>query len=259
VECSTPAIKNLTKSVEMAGIDIEDIILAPLAAAEAVLNKRQKELGVVLVDIGSGTTSIAVYEEGDLIHSAILPIGAGHITNDIAIGLRTSIDVAELVKLEYGSALPEEVNKREEIDLSQIDSQEEGSVFRYHVAEIMEARLEEIFNLVQKNLKSINRAGLLPAGAILTGGGAKTLHVAELAKKILGLPVQIGYPQRLGGVLDKVDDPSFATAVGLAIWTQQNNFSGGQKGSSRKVVDGFSQTASSTFKKVKRLFDRFLP
>jgi cell division protein FtsA len=259
VECSTPAIKNLTKSVEMAGVDIEDIILAPLAAAQAVLNKRQKELGAVLIDIGSGTTSLAVYEEGDLVHSTILPIGAGHITNDIAIGLRTSIDVAEKVKLEYGSAMPDEVDKREEIDLAQIDSQEEGCVSRYHVAEIIEARIEELFNLVQKDLKSINRAGLLPAGAILSGGGAKTLHIAELAKKILGLPVQIGYPQKLGGVLDKVDDPSFATAIGLALWAGQNNFSGGRRGSSRKIVDGFSQGASSTLRKVKGLFDRFLP
>ena len=158
IECSSH--KNLTKCIHQSGIDINEIILEPLAAAASVLAKKQKELGVVLIDIGGGTTGISVFEDGDLIHTSVLPVGAGHITNDIAIGLRTSIDVAEKVKLEFGSAVPGDVNKKEEIDLSQVDSQESGSVSRFHVAEIIEARLEEIFGMVNQELKNIGKAGL---------------------------------------------------------------------------------------------------
>lgn len=154
IEGSTPHLKNLTKCVEQSGIKIDNYVLSPLAAARAALSKRQKELGVVLVDIGGGSASLAIFEENDLLHTAVIPLGGNHITNDIAIGLRTSIDVAEKVKLEYGNANPKEISKKEDIDLSQIDSNEEGNVSRYHVAEIIEARLEEIFNMVNKELKS---------------------------------------------------------------------------------------------------------
>jgi len=153
IEGSTPYIKNLSKCFQQAKVDVENFVLAPLAAAKATLTKRQKELGVVLVDIGGGTTSIAVFEEDDLIASSVIPLGGNHITNDIAIGLRTSIDVAEKVKIEYGSSLPSEISKKEDINLAEIDSSEEGMVSRHHVAEIIEARLEEIFNLVNKELK----------------------------------------------------------------------------------------------------------
>lgn len=259
IEGSSANIKNIIKNVEQLDIEVEDIVLEPLAAGKAVLGKKQMELGAVLINIGGGTTSLAVYEESELLHTAILPIGAGHITNDIAIGLRTSIEVAEKVKLEYGSALPEEVNKKEEIDLSQIDSQEEGTVSRYHVAEIIEARLEEIFKLVNKELQSIKRAGLLPAGAVLTGGGAKLPYVVDVSKKILGLPTQLGFPSKLGGMMNEVDDPSFATAVGLILWArEQEIFSkGGLAGVG--VIDNISRNAEYTVDKIRKWLGRFLP
>ena len=259
IESTTANIKNISKCLYQTNIEIEDMVLEPLAAAKAVLSKKQKELGVALINIGGGTTSLAVYEEGDLLHTAVLPVGAGHITNDIAIGLRTSIDVAEKIKLEYGSAVSKEVSKKDGIDLAQIDSQEEGVISRYHVAEIIEARLEEIFSLVQKELVKIDRAGLLPAGAVLAGGGAKMMHIAELAKEKLGLPVQIGFPSGFGGILDKVDDPSFSTVLGLILWNQEQREFQDSGLFGFKKIDFFTHKNSETANKVKGLFRKFLP
>lgn len=253
VEGPTNHIKNLTRCADQAGIKIDDIVLQPLAAAKAVLNKKQKELGVALVDIGGKTSSLAIFEEGDLKHVAVIPVGAGHISNDIAIGLRTSVEIAEKVKLKYGNAFAGEIAKKEDINLSQIDSQEEGMVSRFHVVEIIEARLEEIFNLINKELKSVGRAGLLPAGVVLTGGGAKLPQIVDFAKESLGLPAQIGFPVKLGGILDKVDDPSFATAIGLVLWQREHDFS--QKGKISEIKVNVEGVA----KKAKKWMEKFLP
>lgn len=260
IEGSTPFIKNLTKCFEQARIGISDFVLAPLAAAKATLTKRQKELGVILVDIGGGTTSVAVFEENNLIHTNILPIGGNHITNDIAIGLRTSIDVAEKVKLEYGNALPQEINKKEEINLAELDSNEEGIVSRHHVAEIIEARLEEILLLVNKELKTIGKEKLLPAGVVLTGGTAKLPGAVDLAKNVLGLPAQAGFPAQMGGLIDKVDDPSFVTVIGLVLWGLENM----STAKSRGIIDGrlgekFSSSMSGSIDGMKKWLGKFLP
>lgn len=257
IECSSNQVKNLTKCVHQSGIDINEIVLEPLAAATSVLGKKQKELGVILINIGGGTTGIAVFEDGDLLHTSVLPVGAGHITNDIAIGLRTSIEVAEKVKLEFGNAIPAEISKKEEIDLSEVDSQESGMVSRYHVAEIIEARLEEIFTMVNKELKSIGKAGLLPAGAVITGGGAKLPQIVDLAKNILSLPAQIGFPVNLGGMMNKVDDPSFSTVIGLIVWNEERRIDS-QK-NSKKVFGNMSNTTEETVKKMRRWMEKFLP
>lgn len=259
IESSASQIKNLTKCIYQTGIEIDDIVLAPLVSAKAVLNKKQCELGVAVVNIGGGTTSIAVYEEGELVHTTILPVGAGHITNDIAIGLRTSVDAAERIKLEYGVALSDYVDRNEEIDLSQIDSQEEGMVSCYHVSEIIEARLEEIFELVLQELKSIGKAGLLPAGIILTGGGAKLPHIIELAKDRLRLPIQIGFPQDFGGLLDKIDDPAFATVAGLIKWGNEKGNVGSMEAASSRIVELFSRNTSETVDTIGKWMKKFLP
>ncbi len=223
----TPFIKNLSKCVTETGLDINDLVISSLSASEAVLSSRQKELGVVVIDIGAGTTGISVFEERNIIHCAVIPMGANHITNDVAIGLRTSINVAEQVKKDFGSAVANEVNKKDKIDLSQIDDTEEGVVSRHYLAEIIEARLSEIFSLVDDELKKINRSRLLPAGAVLTGGGAKMSNIIDLAKEELGLPCEIGFPKDLEGIVDKINDPSFATAVGLVMWGENNSEGGG--------------------------------
>lgn len=257
IQSSSTQVKNITRCAYQAGVEIEDLVLEPLAAGTAVLTKKQKELGVVLVNIGAGTTSLAVYEEGELIHTTIIPVGAGHITNDIAIGLRTSVEVAEKIKLEYGCALSRDVNKKEGIDLSKIDSQEDETISRYHVAEIIEARLEEIFDFVLKELKSISRAGLLPAGAVLVGGGAKMPQIVELAKETLRLPIQVGFPSGFGGILDKVDDPSFATVAGLVLWSK--GLSGSKQRPASQAFGGMSKSASQTIGKMRGWIGKFLP
>jgi cell division protein FtsA len=219
-----PFLKNLNKAITQAGLEIDQLVLSPLAASQSVLNKRQKELGVALIDLGAGTTSIAVHEENNLIHTAIIPVGSMHITNDIAIGLRCTIDAAEKVKLLYGQATPSMVDKLSEIDMSKIDPQEEARVSQKLVAEIVEARLEEIFDYIMAELKRIDRDGKLPAGIVLTGGGAALPGIVEFAKHYLRLPVAIGVPSETDTIIDQVVDPSFATVVGLSLWG--SNFSG---------------------------------
>ena len=256
IEASIPFIKNLTKCVMQAGIDIDDLVLAPLAAAQSVLTRRQKELGTVLVELGGGTTGLVAFEESELLHTAILPVGSDHITNDIAIGLRCAMDVAQTVKLDYGAALASMVKKDEEINLSKINKHEEGEVSRHHLAEIIQARLEEIFELVNKELKSVGRDGQLPAGAILTGGGSKIPGLIELAKKELRLPVQIGYPQNIATIIDRVDDPSYATAVGLILWADEYLSQPAGTGVikfTKKVLE------NASLEKIRKFFKQFLP
>ncbi len=252
IEGSAPFIKNLTKVVNQAGIHIEDFVFAPLAAAAAVLEKRQKELGVVLVDLGAGTTSLVVYEENRLLHTAVLPLGSSHITNDIAIGLRTSIDIAETIKVEHGTAMPEEV-KANEMIVVEGEGSEQESVSRKDVSEFIGARLEEIFQFVDKELKKVGRSGLLPAGVILTGGGAHMNGVVELAKKKLRLPVRIGKPHMLPGLSEATQDPAFAVAVGLIGWALEQ-----QQRPAGKVAMSMPDIGN-TVHKVKDWFKTFLP
>lgn len=256
VQAGLPFVKNLTRAVLQAGLEIEELVLAPCAAAESVLTKRQKDLGVCLVDFGAGTTSLAVYEEGDLLYTQILPIGSMHITNDIAIGLRCSIDTAEQVKITYGQSDSKLVDKTEEINLSEIESTEEETVMRSYVVEIIEARLEEIFELINGELKKISRDGKLPAGVVLTGGGSKLPGLVEFAKKYLRLPAQIGKPQNITTVIDRVDDPDFATVTGLVFW--------GDKYSSSHSAHEFAGAVKKILhhpgtEKLKNWFKSFLP
>ena len=251
IEGMAPYIKNLYKCVQRCGIDIDDLVFAPLAAAKAVLSKRQMELGVVEIDIGKASTGISVFEDGGIIHSAVIPIGAGHITNDIAIGLRTSIDVAEKIKLEYGTTLVKEMNKKDKIDLSKIDQDEEGIFTRKYIAEIIEARIEEIFTMVYKELKKIDRSGMLPAGAVITGGGAKMSGIITTAREVLRLPAQIGFPTELNGIVDRVDDPSFVTSVGLIMWEPEDV----SRGRGGKLIPDFNKI----MQKIRKFFKTFLP
>lgn len=215
---SSPFIKNLRRTMEQAGVNISNFVLGPLGASKAVITKRQKELGVVLIDIGAGTTGIVVFEEGDIYHSAVLPVGSDHITGDIAIGLRTSLEVAERIKVEYGMASPITLSDQDTIDLSKIDRDETEAVSRRYVAEIIEARLSELFLMIKAELRKVGRDGMLPAGAVLVGGGSKLMGILESAKDNLGLPAQLGFPIELKGMVDKLDDPRYATAVGLMLW-----------------------------------------
>ena len=255
VEAPNNHVKNLTGAMDRADVAIDDFIIEPLAAAEATLTKKQKELGVVLVNLGASTTSIAVYEEGELTHTAVLPVGSDFITHDIAIGLRTEIGVAEQVKFEYGSADMDSVDKNNMVDLSHIDERETENIYHYHILEIINARLDEIFDLVVKELEKIGKDQLLPAGAVLTGGGAHMPHIVEFAKEKLRLPVTIGQPANLLGVVDHVDDSSYATVIGLVLWAMH----GVEQDTSRFRGSGIGEGFENIFDKTKKTFGRFLP
>ena len=249
----TPYLKNLTSAVLNAGLQILDINPSSLASARACLTPQQKELGVCLVDIGAGTTDLAVYEEGDLIHVAVFPIGSDHITNDIAVALKTDIDIAEKIKQEFGTCIWKGGKKKEKIELPKDASNGEPLVFsRKMLVGVIEARVSEIFNLVQKEIKGISRKGLLPAGVVLVGGGSKLPKMVELAKKELKLPARLGYPSGLVG-LEK--DSSWSTAAGLVLMGEdlisENRF---------KKYFSFEGEIFSKLKKIsKKIFKIFIP
>lgn len=224
----TSHIKNLTKCVHRTGLEIEDLVFSVLAVAESVLTPRQKDIGVCVVNIGASTVGMAVYEEGELLHTAVLPIGSEHITSDIAIGLRTSLEVAEKVKIRYGTARPDDIAKKEDVNLADVGAGEEELVGRRFIAEIIEARVEEIFEKVDEELRRVERSGLLPSGIILTGGGAKLAGMGEVAKQRLRLPVSLGTPLGIVSVVDRAQDPAFATAIGLVLWGHRIRVSEGE-------------------------------
>lgn len=243
IEGQTAQIKNLQKAIYRTGVSIDDLVLAVLASSLACTSKRQKDLGVAVLNVGASTTSLMVFEEGDVLHTKILPIGGSHITNDIAIGLRISIDLAEKVKLEAGTANPNEVGKHDEINLHDLGG-DDLAISRRQIAEIIEARAEEIDKMVDRELQSIDRSGLLPAGVVLTGGGAKLPGFVDIGKRDFRLPVSVGFPQGYTSAIDKIQDPAFTTALGLASWAADSNADRGlfgklpALGSVNDTVDG---------------------
>ncbi|MDD4606968.1 MAG: cell division protein FtsA [Patescibacteria group bacterium] len=255
IEGLSSQIKNLTKCVYRTGLEINQLVFNILAASEAVLTNRQKELGVAVIDIGHTTTSVAVFEEGDLLTAKVLPIGSAHITNDIALGLRVSVDIAEVVKLKFGSALPDDFSKRDEIDLHKIDEKEEEKVSQKHVAEIIEARVEEIFKMVDKELKEIDRSGKLPAGVVLCGQGVKLKGLGDVAKRVLRLSVGLGYPQDMLIAIDKLNDPGFAASIGLVVWGAQSQ----AMGSKNNLNNLIGSSVNKIFAIIKKLIKKFIP
>ena len=248
-------IKNLTKAIYRTGLEIEDLVIAPLAAAEAVLSSKQKELGVALINLGSSTTSLAIYEERNLIHTAVLPIGAEHITADIAIGLRCPINLAERIKCEYGTAIADDINKKDEIDVSQLVKEEEVNddisfISRKYLAEIINARVEEIFEKVDSEFKKIDRSGMLPAGIIFVGGGAALDGLVEAAKKKLRLPAAVGVAKNINVVIDKVKNPEFLTALGLVIWGSHTEMENGGGSQIKKSLGGVLSKAKGLWNKI---------
>ncbi len=249
-------IKNLTKAIYRTGLDIEGLVLSSLAVAETVFDNRQKDLGAALVNIGATTTSLSVYEEGNLLHTAILPIGSDHITNDIAIGLRCPINLAERIKIEYGHSESDAFTKKDEVDISQLVKEEKISdnidiISRKYVAEIIEARVEEIFEKVDEELKKIDRSGMLPAGAILVGGGSMLQGITETAKRKLRLPVSLGEAKNVKIAIDKARNPEFLTALGLVAW--------GSHSLPGAAANPLKKNISSVVNKVKGFIGKMMP
>jgi len=246
---SVPAIKNLDRSIHQAGIEIQGQVLVPLAAARAVLTKKQMELGVALIDIGGGTTGVAVYEEGDILYSSVVPVGAGHITNDLAIGLKTSVDVAEKIKLKYVRAHVARANLAERVRIEELEGDEDSVVTRKELQHIVGARLDEIFQLVKAELKKVGKDMMLPGGVVLTGGGAKMPGIEELAKEALQLPAIVGKPEGFSGIVDRINDPAYAAPIGLML----ENMSHGQ--TQAMPGAGIGQTVD----KIKKTLRNLLP
>lgn len=214
---ASPALLNLSHCAKNVGIRSEAFILNALASAEAVLEPTEREMGVIIADIGGGTTDIALYMEGNVWHTAVIPVGGYHITNDIAIGLRAPYDVAEMVKVRYGDCRPDQIDPAILFTVEPFGG-EKIQVSRQDLAHVIEARVEEIFNLVLQEIERSGYAGLLPAGIVLTGGTSQLRGIADIAERVLNVPARVAMPKNLVGLVDSLRSPAFATSVGLLRW-----------------------------------------
>lgn len=254
IQVPTAQLKNLEKAIYRTNVSISDIVLSVFASSYACVTKRQKELGAALINMGASTTSLMVFEEGDVLHTKVIPVGAAHITNDIAIGLRISIDLAEKVKMEYGTALSSDVQKHDEVNLRDLGG-EDVAIPRKHIAEIIEARVEEILKMIDRELQQIDRSGLLPAGAIITGGGSKLPGLIEVAKREFRLPAAVGLPVNYSSAIEKIHDPAYTTALGLVSWATDTRGSGGMM----NAISGGMGNVGQTVDSMRRWFKGLLP
>ena len=220
----TPLIQNLIKCVEHAGLRANQIILQPIASSRSVLTNEEKELGVALIDIGGGTTDLAVWKDGALVHSQIIPLGGNHFTNDLAIALKIPHNEAERIKIQNGTVLPEQADPRVHVSVQGLTGTRPKEVPLTAVAEVLGARAEELFTVVKDIIAHKNLATLITGGYVITGGGAMVRGIAELAEFTLEKPAKIGYPRPIGGIGNVMQDPKFSTVLGLLLdSTQQEN------------------------------------
>jgi len=226
VTAAVTAVQNVIRSVNRAGLAVHDIVLEPIASAEAVLCEDEKELGVVLIDIGGGTTDLALVRDGSVWHTAILPLGGDHITNDIAIGLRTPMTEAEILKKRYGCALTGLVPAAETLDVPSVGGRKPRELSRQVLSDIIQPRVEEIFTLVARELARAGCQDTPTAGVVVTGGTAIMEGVPELAEGVFDQPVRRGIPETVGGLTEVVKSPVYATAVGLALYGVRRQASG---------------------------------
>ena len=211
------AIQNLVKSVERAELDVIGIILQPLASSEAVLTDDERELGVAMVDLGGGTTDLAIFAEGSVMHTAVIPVGGSHFTNDIAIGLKTPMPDAERIKIQFGCALASLVKDDEMIDVPSMGGRPPRSLSRRVLADVIEPRAEEVFDLIAREIKRAGYEGIVAGGVVLTGGTSLMEGMPDVAERVLDLPARRGYPWGVGGIREQVDNPVYATGVGLIL------------------------------------------
>ena len=220
VTAATTALHNLVRAVRRAGVNIDAPVLQALAAAEAVLQPAEREAGVALVDIGGGTTDIAIFHNLGVAYTSTLPVGGSHITNDLALGLRAPMSLAEEVKIQYGSAVASEFETDDVVELKTYDNEDGEPVSRRLIAEIVESRMQEIFALVRRDVERAGFGRLLPAGVVLTGGTADLRDIRKLGREALGMPVRVGRPSGVIGLTDTVTRPAYAASVGLLLWAR---------------------------------------
>ncbi|MDP1822861.1 MAG: cell division protein FtsA [Archangium sp.] len=239
--------QNIIKCANRAGLNVSDIVLQPLASSEAVLTEEEKELGVCLVDIGGGTTDIAIFQNGAIVHTAVIALGGHNLTNDIAVGLRTPIDHAERLKMKFGCSLTAMVDKADMIEVPSVGGREPRVMGRQILSEILEPRVEEIFQLVHHEVERNGFSELLTSGVVITGGSTLLPGMTELAEEIMGVPVRRGIPRGIGGLVDVVKSPIYATGVGLVVY--------GARHQDRSM---FRIREENVFKKVKRRMGEWL-
>lgn len=233
------AIQNIIKSCSRAGLTVNDLVLQPLASSKAVLTGEEQELGVVVVDIGGGTTDVAFFLEGSLWHTEVLPIGGNHLTNDIAIGLRTPTSEAEKIKIKYGCALSSLVKHEDTLDVPSVGGRPPRLLSRQILCEIIEPRMEELFGMVQQRLKKTGFEDMFASGVVLTGGTALMEGAQDAAERQLGLPIRRGTPRNIGGLMDVVNSPIYATGVGLVLWGAENMVEAPRKFKASGTVNRF--------------------
>ncbi|MDA1000473.1 MAG: cell division protein FtsA [bacterium] len=253
---SIPAIQNIVRSVERAGLTVERLVLQPLASSLAALTDDERDLGVAVVDIGSGTADVAVISGRSLRYSAVIPVGGNHVTHDIAIGLRTPEHQAERIKQDFGCTHAYIMARDEEIEVPSVGGRPPRVLSRQMLAEIIEPRMEEIFTLIRREIQKSGMEDLLPAGVVLTGGSSIMDGAIELAEQVLELPVRLGVPSGIGGLVDMVNGPMFSTGVGLVMYSVQNGDRGRRRwvstasgnGSFRQTKEKIRNVLSNIFK-----------
>lgn len=247
VSAMVPQVAALNNTMDIVKVSVNNIVPSVVAAARAVLTESQMENGVAVIDLGASTTGVAIYEEGDLQYTSVIPVGGANITNDLAIGLKTDPEIAEKVKLKHGSALPQTGSETVSIKLDK----ETLEFSRADVYEIIDARLEELFELITKEFKKAGRYAKLPSGIVITGGGANLKDIAEYTKHNLGLAVKIGHASGIGGVTENTEKSEYAVAVGLMHMdvNTNNNFDSSKSKNNK--------SAKQTGKKLKKFFRRF--
>ncbi len=233
--------QNIIKCANRAGLDVDDIVLEQLGSSEAVLTPEEKELGVAIIDIGGGTTDLVIFSSGSIKHTAVFSLAGSHITNDISMGLRTPVEEAEKIKKQYGCALTTMVRKDETIEVPSVGGRQPRVLSRQTLAEIVEPRVEEILTLVHNEIVRTGYGNLIASGMVLTGGSAILEGTPELAEQIFNLPVRRGTPTGIGGLVDLVNSPIYATGVGLVLY-----------GSRNKVQSRFRVGEGNIFSKVTR-------
>ncbi|MFH1624788.1 MAG: cell division protein FtsA [Pseudomonadota bacterium] len=224
VTAATTSAQNIIKCTNRIGLDVSDIVLEQLASSEAVLSQDEKELGVMLIDIGGGTTDIAIFSNGSIKHTAVLSLGGSHITSDVAVGLRTPIVEAERIKKKYGCAFPAMVDADATIEVPSVGGRPPRSATHRELCDIIEPRVEEIFSLVRRELIKSNCEELVASGVVVTGGTALLRGLPELGERIFNLPVRVGYPTGIGGLTDVVNNPMYSTGVGLVLYGSRNHY-----------------------------------
>ncbi len=222
VTAAVTAAQNLIKCANRAGLDVVDIVLQPLASAEAVLTDEEKDLGVALIDFGGGTTDLAIFSESTIKHTSVLGLGGNNLTNDIAVGLRTPMKEAEKIKVKHGSCLSASIPKDETIEVPSVGGRKPRLLYRHILAEILEPRVEEILTLIDQEIHRTEMKDLLGSGVVITGGSAMLPGLAEMAEQIFQMPTRVGKPRNISGLVEVVNEPKYATAVGLLLYGMEN-------------------------------------